>query len=61
MSKTYRSWDPDQAYLLPPSPQDWLPEDDLVYFVLHTVRDLKLKAITRKTMNRLAVPCRTYS
>ena len=48
MSKTYRSWDPDQAYLLPPSPQDWLPEDDLVYFVLDTVRDLKLKAITRK-------------
>lgn len=36
MSKTYRSWDPDQAYLLPPSPSDWLPEDDLVYFVLDT-------------------------
>jgi len=48
MSKTYRSWDPDQAYLLPPSPSDWLPEDDLVYFVLDTVRDLKLKSITRK-------------
>jgi len=48
MSKTYRSWDPDQAYLLPPSPLDWLPEDDLVYFVLDTVRDLNLKAITRK-------------
>jgi transposase len=48
MSKTYRSWDPDQAYLLPPSPSDWLPEDDLVYFVLDTVRDLDLKAITRK-------------
>lgn len=51
MSKTYRSWDPDQAYLLPPSPSDWLPEDDLVYFVLDTVRDLKLKAITRKYEN----------
>jgi transposase len=48
MSKTYRSWDPDQTYLLPPSPSDWLPEDDLVYFVLDTVRDLDLKAITRK-------------
>jgi|GEM_PF-2731319 len=44
MSETYRSWNPDQAYLLPPSPSDWLPEDDLVYFVLDTVRDLKLKA-----------------
>jgi len=51
MGKTYRSWDPDQAYLLPPSPSDWLPEDDLVYFVLDTVRDLDLKAITRKYEN----------
>ncbi len=51
MSKTYRSWDPDQAYVLPPSPQDWLPEGDLVYFVLDTVRDLDLKAITRKYEN----------
>ncbi len=48
MSKTYRCWDPDQAYLLPPSPSDWLPENDLVYFVLDTVRDLNLKAILGK-------------
>lgn len=48
MSRTYRSWDPDQTYLLPPSPSDWLSEDDLVYFVLDTVRDLDLKSITRK-------------
>jgi transposase len=48
VSKTYRSWDPDQTYLLPPSPSDWLPENDLVYFVLDTVRDLNLKAILRK-------------
>ena len=51
MGKTYRDWNPDQAYLLPPSPSDWLPEDDLVYFVLDTVRDLNLKAITRKYEN----------
>jgi transposase len=51
MSKTYRSWDPDQAYLLPPSPSDWLPQDDLVYFVLDTVRDLNLRPITRKYEN----------
>jgi transposase len=48
MGKAYRDWDPDQAYLLPPSPSDWLPEDDLVYFVLETVRALDLKAILRK-------------
>jgi len=27
MSKTCRSWNPDQAYLLQPSPLDWLPEE----------------------------------
>jgi transposase len=46
MSKTYRPWNPDQEWLLPPSPKDWLPEDDLVYFVLDVVRQLDLTAIT---------------
>jgi transposase len=48
MGKTYRPWDPDQSWLLPPSPRDWLPEDDLVYFVLDTARELDISAITRK-------------
>ena len=43
MSKTYRHWDPDQSYLLPPSPSDWLPEDELVCFVLDTVRGSRLQ------------------
>ena len=30
MSKTYREWVPDQTYMFPPSPRDWLPESDLV-------------------------------
>ena len=34
MSKTYRPWNPDQDWLLPPSPREWLPEGDLVYFML---------------------------
>jgi len=37
MSKTYRDWSPDQPSLFPTSPRDWLPEDDLVYFLLDTV------------------------
>jgi transposase len=45
MSKTYRDWSPDQAFLFPPSPQDWLPEDDLVYFLLDTVATLDLSPI----------------
>ena len=48
MSKTFRAWDPDQTYLLPPSPRDWLPDGDLVYFMLDVVQTLDLSAITRK-------------
>ncbi len=48
MSKTYRPWNPDQSWLLPPSPRDWLPDDDLVYFVLDVVKDLDISVISRK-------------
>lgn len=48
MSKPYRAWNPDQSWLLPPSPREWLPEDDLVYFVLDTVSEVDLSAITAK-------------
>lgn len=43
--KTYRPYAPEQSYLLPPSPNEWLPEDHLAYFVLELVEDLDLKAI----------------
>jgi transposase len=42
MSKTFRDWSPDQPSILPPSPRDWLPEDDLVYFLLDTVASFDL-------------------
>jgi transposase len=45
MTKTYRDWSSDQAYLFPPSPNDWLPEGDLVYFLLDTVAPLDLTPI----------------
>jgi transposase len=45
MSKPYRDWSPNQAYMFPPTPQDWLPEDDLVYFILDTVATLDLTPI----------------
>jgi len=48
MSKTYRLWNPNQQYLLPPSVQDWLPENNLVYFLLDTVNELDISAITEK-------------
>src|SRR4051795_7783953 len=42
MTKTYRDWSTDQTYLFPPSPHDWLPEGDLVYFLLDTVASFDL-------------------
>ena len=35
MSKTYRPWNPDQDWLLPPSPREWLAEGDLVLLTLN--------------------------
>jgi transposase len=45
MTKTYRDWSTDQSYLFPPSPNDWLPEGDLVYFLTDTVATLDLSPI----------------
>jgi transposase len=47
MSKSYRPWTPTQAYLLPPSPTEWLDEGHLAYFVLDVVPMLDLSAIER--------------
>jgi transposase len=40
MAKTYRPVDREQAFLLPPSMLDWLPEDHLVWFVIEAVARL---------------------
>jgi transposase len=39
MSKTFRAWEVDQVWLLPPSIQDLVPSDHLSHFVRETVRD----------------------
>jgi transposase len=39
MSKTFRPWDVDQVWLLPPSIQDLVPPGHLAHFVRETVRD----------------------
>jgi transposase len=46
MAKTYRPYLPEQEFLLPPSPQEWLPEDHLAYFVSDLIDQLDLSAIT---------------
>jgi transposase len=46
MSKTFRPWDVDQVWLLPPSVQDLVPCGHIAHFVRDTVRDgLDLSAI----------------
>lgn len=45
MSKQFRSCDLNQAYLLPPSLQDWLPEGHLARFVAEVVETLDLSEI----------------
>ena len=45
MAKKYRWYEPDQLLLMPPSLQDWLPEDHLAFFVSELVEDLDLSEI----------------
>ena len=46
MSKTFRSWDVDQVWLLPPSVHELVPEGHLAHLVRDTVREtLDLSAI----------------
>jgi len=45
MSKTFRPWNPDQSFLFPPSPRDWLPENHLVYFLLDVIPQMNLQPI----------------
>jgi transposase len=45
--KRFREYNPDQLYLLPPDMKEWLPEDDLVYFIMDVVGSLDLSAIYR--------------
>ena len=45
MTKTYKTYLPDQDLLLPPSLRDWLPDNHLVYCVSDVVDQLDLSAI----------------
>ncbi len=47
MSGTYKTYDPDQLFLLPPSLKEWLPEGHLAYFVSDVVDELDLTDIEK--------------
>ena len=44
-AKRYRPWLPDQQYLLPPAPRQWLPDDHLVFFILDVLETVDLSPI----------------
>lgn len=46
MAKTFRDWDPEQHWLLPPSVEELVPEGHLAHFIRETVRgDLDLSEV----------------
>jgi ABC-type microcin C transport system permease subunit YejE len=45
VSKSFRTCDLDQPFLLPPSLQDWLPEDHLARFIAKLVVGLDVSRI----------------
>ena len=48
MNKRFRVCTLDQQFLLPPSLQDWLPEDHLARFVADVMNELDLSAMYAK-------------
>ncbi len=44
MNTTFRPYQPDQPFLLPPDPREWLAEDHLAYFISDTVDAFDLAA-----------------
>ena len=48
MSSKFRTVDRDTLYLLPPSVEDWLPDDHLARFVVDIVDRLDLSALERR-------------
>jgi len=45
MPTNYRAYQPEQSYLLPPSPSDWLPENHLSFFISEVVDEMDLSGL----------------
>lgn len=54
--KTFRPYQPEQLLLLPPSIQEWLPEDHLARFVSEVVDELELSAIEERYREERGYP-----
>lgn len=47
-ARTFRPYEPDQMFLMPPSLKEWLPEGHLAYFVMDVIGGLDLSGIFDK-------------
>ena len=45
MGKTFRSYEPNQMFLMPVSMREWLPDDHLAYFISDLVDEMDLSRI----------------
>lgn len=54
MGKKFRKWTPDQLWLLPPSPREWLADDHLIYFLLDTVGEMDLTPFFERYRNSVS-------
>jgi transposase len=59
--KSYRPWSPSQSFLLPPSPEEWLPEGHLAYFILDVLEALDIGVIERVIQGKDARGERPYA
>jgi transposase len=56
MSKVFRPYDPDQAFLMPVSMREWLPSGHLAYFISDVVDHLDLSAIMKHYQEEKGYP-----
>lgn len=56
MPTSFRPYEPEQSFLLPPSPREWLPEDHLAYFISDTIEALDLSLQVVKFARKGAGP-----
>jgi len=57
--KKFKDYQPNQMFLLPPNPRDWLPEDHLAFFVsdvaINSTSALSFLTTTRIADNHLSI------
>ena len=57
MAKTFRDWNPEQALMFPPTPMDWVGEEELVPFIRNLVlEDLDLSEIVQQYQEERGYP-----